>query len=257
MKAHGRCARLVLESRRQKMLTGMLLHVVEAAGPVDVTSHSTILLELAIDDMGDRSILLVDDVSYRRFTERTGIEWLAARRRDRRPCDRAMTLHLSPVRSHVAHDGVELDEVRIGVIETIRRHGPPTDLVTPASLEAARAQHAAVAPPARRARRQRIVAAVRQAVIEAQRQAARDDLRLRHRDERRLNAKAPAFDAGLGRQPGRVLERLDELRPAIGIAGVVEGVDADEDIAGAQHLRPRQRQRQHHRIASRHIRRLE
>ncbi len=45
-------------------------------------------------------------------------------------------------------------------------------------------------------------------------------------DERRLNLEARALDAGLGRQLRQPLERLDEFRPAIGIARVVDGVDA-------------------------------
>ena len=62
-----------------------------------------------------------------------------------------------------------------------------------------------------------------------------------------------AFDARLGRERRGSLERLDELRPAIGISRIVERIDADEDVVRAQHFRPRQRQRQHHRVARGHV----
>ena len=40
----------------------------------------------------------------------------------------------------------------------------------------------------------------------------------------------PAFDAGPRRQPRQLLERANELGPAVRVAGVVERVDADEDV---------------------------
>ena len=42
--------------------------------------------------------------------------------------------------------------------------------------------------------------------------------------------------------------------PAVGIAAVVERVHADEDVARAEHLGPRQRERQEDRVARRHVR---
>ena len=96
---------------------------------------------------------------------------------------------------------------------------------------------------------------MRQPVVQTERHAAADDVGLRHRDQRRANAKAAAFDASLRRKPGEVLECLDELRPAIRIARVVERVHANEDVVRAEHFRPCQRQRQHDGIARRHIRR--
>ncbi len=76
---------------------------------------------------------------------------------------------------------------------------------------------------------------------------------LRHRNQRRLDPKPSAFDARLGRQLRGSLECLDELRTAIGISRVVERVDADEDVVGAEHFRPCERERQHHGIARRHV----
>ena len=54
-----------------------------------------------------------------------------------------------------------------------------------------------------------------------------------------MNAESPAFDAGFRRKAGGSLERLDELGTAVGIAGVVERVDADENVVGARAPRPR------------------
>ncbi len=39
-----------------------------------------------------------------------------------------------------------------------------------------------------------------------------------------------AFHAGPGGQVGHGLEGLDEGRAAVGVAGVIERVDADEDV---------------------------
>src|SRR5207249_2289564 len=79
----------------------------------------------------------------------------------------------------------------------------------------------------------------RQREVDVQLVGPRDDLGLAELDERGVDAEvALALDAGLGRQIGQLLERLRELRPAIGIAGVIDRIDADEDILGAQHFRP-------------------
>ena len=50
--------------------------------------------------------------------------------------------------------------------------------------------------------------------------------------------KRAAFDARPRRQRRELLERRDELGPAVGIAGVVERVDADDDVASRRALRP-------------------
>ena len=46
---------------------------------------------------------------------------------------------------------------------------------------------------------------------------------------------------------------VDEFRPAVGVAGVIHGVDADEDVVRAEHLAPGERQREEHRVARRHV----
>src|SRR5262245_60509237 len=108
----------------------------------------------------------------------------------------------------------------------------------PGVRESRGAQPATVAVPTRRAARAGIVTTVRQAVVKAQPQSQPDDLRLGEIDQRRVNGEGPAFHAGLGRQPRQVLEGADVLGTAVGIAGVVERVDADENVRGANHLRP-------------------
>src|SRR5687768_378618 len=92
-------------------------------------------------------------------------------------------------------------------------------------LKSTRAQNTAVALAAGGPLRQRIVAAVCQTVVEAQRDAALDNLSFRHRNQRRPNAELFPFDAGPGSQLSCTLECLDELRPAVGIAGIVERID--------------------------------
>jgi hypothetical protein len=65
--------------------------------------------------------------------------------------------------------------------------------------------------------------------------------------------KRPPFDAGPRRQPRQLLERADEFGPAVGIAGVVERVDADEDVRRAEHLGPSHGDGQEDRVAGRHV----
>jgi hypothetical protein len=44
---------------------------------------------------------------------------------------------------------------------------------------------------------------------------------------------AHPFDSDLGREVGQLLERFEILGPAVGIARIVDAVDADEDIERA------------------------
>ncbi len=95
---------------------------------------------------------------------------------------------------------------------------------------------------------------MRQTVIEAELEAAPDDLALRQRDERRVHAKSGAFDTCTRGKCGERLEGMDEFRPAIGIPGVVERVDADDDVSRLEHFGPAKREREEDGVASRHIR---
>jgi hypothetical protein len=61
------------------------------------------------------------------------------------------------------------------------------------------------------------------------------------------------LDAGPGRQVGHGFEGGDVVRPAIRVTGIVDRIDADEDVAAAQHLGPGQRQRQHDGVARGHV----
>jgi len=70
------------------------------------------------------------------------------------------------------------------------------------------------------------------------------DLRFGEPQQRRVNADSgSAFDPGFGRQVGHALVSFDEFRAAIGVAGVIEGIHADEKVAGAQHFAPGERKR--------------
>ena len=236
------------------MLPGVLLHVIEPAVPVDVPADAAILLQLPIDDVGHIAVRIVKDVEDLGIADRTRVERLTAGGR----VERGSVQDDSPsiaVSSDVANDGVEFDQVGVRVIKAVFSHGCLNQRVGNACfLKALGAQDTAVALSARRAMRERIVATVGQAVIEAQRQTAADDLRLRQRDQRSTNVKAAAVDARFRGQSRHPLERLDVLGPAVWIAGVVQRIDADEEVAGAQHFSPRQRQRQEHRIARGHVR---
>src|SRR5439155_1469221 len=82
--------------------------------------------------------------------------------------------------------------------------------------------------------RRRVITARRERVVEAQGEAGENDLALGERDQRRMDAEAlSALDARPGGQVRHGLECRDVLRPAVGVSAVVQGRDADENIAGA------------------------
>src|SRR3954447_12554692 len=107
--------------------------------------------------------------------------------------------------------------------------------------EATLAEVAGVAVTTRDAVGGGIVAAERERVVHAEREPELDDLTLAQIEQRRLD---PHWRRALHAAAcGEVRHRLvvaDVLRPAIGIAGVVQRIHADEDVGGAEHLRPRE-----------------
>ena len=110
-------------------------------------------------------------------------------------------------------------------------------------------QPARIAATARAALAVGVVATVGHPVVHSQLQASANDLLLRRHDERRVNPKrALTFSAGLGRQIGEILERLDEFGATIGVARVVDGVHAQKDVERADRFGPGQRQLEKHRV---------
>src|SRR5437660_12865385 len=105
------------------------------------------------------------------------------------------------------------------------------------------AELTAVAAAARRARGTGIVATAREPVIEVEREASSNDIGLAQIDERRVDVELRAFDAGARRNCGQRLERPDERRAAIRVAGIIERVDANVDIAGVEDFGPAERKR--------------
>ena len=77
-------------------------------------------------------------------------------------------------------------------------------------------------------------------IVDTQLHAAADDLGFGQMHQRGMDSerKLP-LHSRLGRQVGQSLKRLDELRPAIGIAAVVDRVDADKDVGRDRSLRHR------------------
>jgi hypothetical protein len=62
-----------------------------------------------------------------------------------------------------------------------------------------------------------------------------------------------ALDAHFRGQVGHALVGRDVLRAAVGIPAVVERVHAHEDVVRAEHLGPRERERQEDRVARGHV----
>src|SRR5690606_25671061 len=61
------------------------------------------------------------------------------------------------------------------------------------------------------------------------------------------------LDACLGRKIGKPLKGFDELRATVGIAGIIDSIDADEDIAGTEHFSPAKSKRKEYGIARRYV----
>src|SRR5579885_745809 len=104
--------------------------------------------------------------------------------------------------------------------------------------EARGAEAAGIAPPAGAPRLVGLIAGHRETVVHPQFCPHCDDLRLAEFDERRVDGEALSLHAGAGGQLRQPAEGLDEGRTAVRIARVVDGVDADENVMGLQHLRP-------------------
>ena len=123
VKALGPRAGEPVERRREHVLAGVLLHVLEAARPVDRARGTRSLAAASrFDHVQDRAVVPIDDVDDARAAERAGVERLAAGCRIERGA--------------VEHDGrrpscaptpticgVELGQVRIGVVETLGHDG--------------------------------------------------------------------------------------------------------------------------------------
>jgi hypothetical protein len=69
-----------------------------------------------------------------------------------------------------------------------------------------------------------------------------------------VDPKACSFDARSRGERGQPLERLQILGAAVRVPGVIERVGTNADVVRAEHLGPRERQREQHRVARRHVR---
>src|SRR5690242_5424804 len=100
--------------------------------------------------------------------------------------------------------------------------------------EALEPQCTGVATAARLPRLARVVAAQGDGVVHAERAAELDDLALGEVYERRADAdRRRALHAAARGEVRHALERGDVRRAAVGIAGIVDGVDTDEDVRRA------------------------
>ena len=93
-----------------------------------------------------------------------------------------------------------------------------------------------------------------QAEIDAQFGSAANDVGLCHFNEWGVDLELQRpFHAGFCGQIRQPFESRDVVRPAIGIAAVIDGIHADEDICCLVRFGKRQRQRQQHRVPRRHV----
>ena len=98
-----------------------------------------------------------------------------------------------------------------------------------------------------------VVAGPAHASVEAEARRLPRDIRLGHVLERGVNLERLSLDPRLGREFRQPLERGDELGPAIGIARIIERIDADEQVARPRSLRPAQGETEEDRVACGHV----
>src|SRR6202035_1401599 len=99
---------------RKQVLAGVLLHVIDAAAPIDAAVHFDVNQRIA-QNMRD-TIPLVNYFDDLRSTELSGIERLAAGSRIKR-C--AIEIDALPVRTHVDHASPEFSEIAVLIIEAV------------------------------------------------------------------------------------------------------------------------------------------
>src|SRR5438132_754601 len=119
--------------------------------------------------------------------------------------------------------------------------------------ESGRTKCATVTAPAWAPLRIRVIAAVGEPVVESQRPPFSDDVGLGEHLKRRVNPECAALNTFCGGERRQLLERRNVFGPAVGIAGVVERVHADEDVACAEHFSPSERERQKYRVPRRDV----
>ena len=99
----------------------------------------------------------------------------------------------------------------------------------------------------------RVIAACCQAVVDTKLEAGADDVGFGKRYQRGQDFKPFALYPGLGRQVGKLTKGLEKLRPAVGVAAVVDRIDSQNQAAGTTTFCQSQRKRQEDSIASRHV----
>ena len=119
----------------------------------------------------------------------------------------------------------------------------------PRLSEPFRPQLAAVAMTTRYPFGRRVVTTMGLSIIDAQLIPQLDNLGFGQLDQRSMDLKPRPLDACLGGQVCQLFKRCDELRAAVGISAVVDGVNPQEEIVCPQHFGPAQRHRQEDRVA--------
>jgi hypothetical protein len=105
-------------------------------------------------------------------------------------------------------------------------------------LEARSTQSTGITATAGTALLVRCVAGDGETIIHTKSRSLANDVRLAPPNKRGVDVEITALDPRLGRQTGHVFKSGNEFRPAVRVTRVVHRVDADENIPGAQHLRP-------------------
>src|SRR5271165_1158195 len=116
MKTDGSNTKQFQQDSGKQMLAGVLLHVIEAPGPIDGTSNFTAALDRLLDHMGD-AIFFIDHLDDRSAPQRSPIEWLAARGWIKRG---AIEIHARALRASVDDVGPELGQIAVVVVEAVR-----------------------------------------------------------------------------------------------------------------------------------------
>src|SRR5450759_3794280 len=117
-----------------------------------------------------------------------------------------------------------------------------------------RAEQAGVAFPAGPALPAWVVAGRGETRVETEGEGEPDDVGLCHGEEGRSDSEASALAPGFRPEPRDTLEGGEELRAAVGVAGVVERVRADDDLRRAPRLGKGEGEGEEERVSRGHVR---
>jgi hypothetical protein len=99
----------------------------------------------------------------------------------------------------------------------------------------------------------RVVTTVGKRKIDAELDGFANDFSFRQLDQGRMNLKPSALNPGFCSKVGQGFERFDEFRAAIGVAAIIDRIDAEKNVIGWDYFGPGKRISEENRVACGHV----